>query len=49
MNIFVDEFGEIFCEFTKGIYSKITKDYFEQIIKTKLIKNIEFCIGDINV
>ena len=45
MNIFIDENGQIFCEFKKGIYSPITKKYFEKIKKAKVIKNIEFAIG----
>lgn len=46
MNIFIDEYGTIFCEFKKGIYSPITKEYFEKIKKANLIKNIEIIIGD---
>lgn len=49
MNIFIDEFGKIFCEFTKGIYSMITEEYFEKIKKAELIESIEICIGDSNV
>ena len=45
MNIFIDEFGTIFCEFKIGIYSPITKEYFEKIKKAGVIKNIEFAIG----
>lgn len=45
MNIFIDEDGTIFCDFRKGVYSKITKEYFEKIKKAGVIKNIEFAIG----
>lgn len=49
MNIFIDEFGQIFCEFKKGIYSMITKEYFEKIKNAGLIEDIEICIGDSSV
>ncbi len=46
MNIFIDEFGEIFCEFEKGIYSNITKEYFEKLENKCLINKIEIAIGE---
>lgn len=45
MNIFIDEFGTIFCEFTKGVYSPVSYDYFKELKEKGLIENIEFCTG----
>lgn len=44
MNIFIDEYGKIFCEFKQGIYSLITQEYFERIKNANLIKNIELAL-----
>ena len=46
MKIFIDEYGKIFCEFRKGIYSLIDNEYFKKLKKADLIKEIEFCVGD---
>lgn len=46
MNIFIDEFGKIFCEFKKGIYSNITKEYFEKLKNNCLINKIEIARGE---
>lgn len=48
MKIFIDENGEIFCEFKNGIYSKITKEYFKKMEECNAIESIEFALGDTN-
>lgn len=40
MNIFIDEYGKIFCEFRKGVYSPISNEYFEKLKKVDVIKSI---------
>lgn len=45
MNIFIDEYGTIFCEFKKGIYSPINNEYFEKLKKTEVIKLIEMVMA----
>lgn len=46
MNIFIDEYGKIFCEFKKGIYSPISDEYFNLLKLKGLVKNVEVCVGE---
>lgn len=48
MNIFIDEYGKIFCNFKSGIYSEITKEYFKKMKESNVIKSIEFALGGKN-